>query len=87
MKTPIVLGLMPGAFFCQGLQALRSGRPRFSIPTVCRLRSQIGEVIEQHPVDENIATADFLQERKSGTLVEERDKIERRTVLPPKNQS
>jgi hypothetical protein len=42
---------------------------RFSIPNFLGLSSQIGEVIEQHHVDEDVATAHSLQESKSSVLV------------------
>jgi hypothetical protein len=39
------------------------------------LRSQISEVFEQHPVNEDVTTAHFLQEYQSGAVVEEFDEL------------
>ena len=51
-------------------------RFRSPIPTFLRLR-QISKVIEQHPVNENVATTHFLQEDQLGTMVEKSDEVQR----------
>ena len=66
--------------------ALTANRGRFSAFTFRRLR-QISKIIEQHPVDEDVATAHFLQENQLGALVEELDKLEWCISVQPKNQS
>ena len=48
---------------------------------------QIGKVFEEHPVDEDVATASLLQENQLGPLIEELDEVEWRIATPPKNQS
>ncbi len=51
------------------------------------LSVNIGEIFEEHPVDEDVATAHFLQENQLGAVVEELDKISWRISVPPKNET
>jgi hypothetical protein len=48
---------------------------------------QIGKVIEQHSVNENVTAAYFLQENQLRALVEEFDELEWRISLQPESQS
>jgi hypothetical protein len=50
------------------------------------LRSQLGKLIEQHPVGEDVATAHLLQENQPGAVVEKLDKLEWRISVQTKNQ-
>jgi hypothetical protein len=46
-----------------------------------RLGRQVGEVFEQHAVDEDVATTHFLKENQLGAVVEELNKLKWRISI------
>lgn len=43
-------------------------------------RIQVRKVVHQHPVDEDVASADFAQEYALGRVVEEGDQLQREEI-------
>jgi hypothetical protein len=46
---------------------------------------QISKIIEKHPMNEDVATAHFLEKNKLGALVEEFDEFEWSVTVKPKD--
>jgi hypothetical protein len=60
---------------CNG-KTLGSDCARFSIFIFSWIEGHLGEVFQQHPVDEDVAAAHLLEENQLSAVIEELDEVE-----------